>query len=259
MFFVAMFSSRVVQMIPPTIQWFCVFVISIVGICFGSKTLSILFHNDTKHSNICSRICSRFKELKIDEIELTYAIEEHSLCLLETDMDVHVLQLSLSKENINVVDINVISGGDKVSGNGEQDKMDSSNSEGNTPTDENEYLGMYAAKEGRLYLSHEWKTYIREVGQKYGGEVTRFRIKLCKYAFNKGFRFIYVKNNLKLVTAECLNKQTKNCPWCIHAVLYLVNDYFYIKHLMNEHTCKGMIPTRQSHFMSSKIVSSVVA
>ncbi|BBG96886.1 EF-TU receptor [Prunus dulcis] len=147
----------------------------------------------------------------------------------------------------------------KVSSNGEQDKMDSSDREGNTSTNENEYLGKYAAKEGRLYLSHEWKTYIREVGQKYAGGVTEFRIKLCKYAFEKGFRFIYVKNDLKRVTAECLNKQSENCPWRVHATVNPVNGFFYIKYLMNEHTCKGRIHTRQRRFMGSKIVSSVVA
>ncbi|KAH0996623.1 hypothetical protein GBA52_020487 [Prunus armeniaca] len=121
---------------------------SIIGRCrFGCKTLSILICKDTKHSDICSQICSRFKELQVDEIELTYAVEEHSSCLLETDMDVRVLHLSFCNENINAVDINVIRGGGKVFGNGEQDKMDSSDSEGNTSTDENEYLGKYAAKE----------------------------------------------------------------------------------------------------------------
>ncbi|KAI5343656.1 hypothetical protein L3X38_011532 [Prunus dulcis] len=114
--------------------------------------------------------------------------------------------------------------------------MDSSDREGNTSTNENEYLGKYAAKEGRLYLSHEWKTYIREVGQKYAGGVTEFRIKLCKYAFEKGFRFIYVKNDLKRVTVECLNKQSENCPWRVHATVNPVNGFFYIKYLMNEHT-----------------------
>ncbi|CAL8162558.1 unnamed protein product [Prunus armeniaca] len=203
---------------------------SIIGRCrFGCKTLSILICKDTKHSDICSQICSRFKELQVDE---------HSSCLLETDMDVRVLHLSLCNENINAVDINVIRGGGKVFGNGEQDKMDSSDSEGNTSTDENEYLGKYAAKEGRLYLSHEWKTYIREAGKKYECGVTEFRIKLCKYAFEKGFRFIYVKNDLKRVTAKCLNKQSENCPWRVHATVNLVNGFFYIKYLMNEHTCK---------------------
>ncbi|CAL9017821.1 unnamed protein product [Prunus brigantina] len=109
---------------------------SIIGKCrFGCKTLSILICKDTQHSDICSQICSRFKELQVDEIELTYAVEEHSSCLLEIDMDVRVLHLSLCNENINAVDINVIHGGSKVSGNGEQDKMDSSDSEGNTSTD----------------------------------------------------------------------------------------------------------------------------
>ncbi|CAL8995941.1 unnamed protein product, partial [Prunus brigantina] len=73
---------------------------SIIGRCrFGCKTLSILI------------------------------FEEHSSCLLETNMDVRMLYLSLCNENINAVDINVIHGGSKVYGNGEQDKMDLSNSE----------------------------------------------------------------------------------------------------------------------------------
>ncbi|VVA39470.1 PREDICTED: PRUPE_1G325400 [Prunus dulcis] len=99
--------------------------VSIVGrCCFSSKTLSILICKDTKHSDICSQICTRFKELQADEIELTYAIEEHSSCLLETEMDLRVLHLSLSKENVNAIDINVIRAGGKVFGSDEQDKID---------------------------------------------------------------------------------------------------------------------------------------
>lgn len=46
--------------------------------------------------------------------------------------------------------------------------------------------------------------------------VTEFRIKLCKYAFEKEFKFVHVKNDLKRVTTECVNKQSEGCPWRVH-------------------------------------------
>ncbi|BFG25049.1 hypothetical protein CerSpe_113230 [Prunus speciosa] len=190
---------------------------------------------------------------------MTYAIGNHSACLLQDDMDVRVLHMSVSNENKNLVDIDIVRGGGTSFGKGVEDEIDSSDNEDSNSTDENECLGKYAANKSKLYLSHEWKTFISEVGKKYEGGVTEFRIKLCKYAFEKGFKFVYVKNDLKRVTAECVNKQSEGCPWRVHATLNSTNGFFYIKDLKNEHTCRGRVRSCQNVFMGSKIVSSVVA
>ncbi|ONI31692.1 hypothetical protein PRUPE_1G325400 [Prunus persica] len=51
---------------------------SIVGRCrFGLKTYSVLIFKDTKYVDLCSQICSQFKELNSCEMEMTYAIGNH--------------------------------------------------------------------------------------------------------------------------------------------------------------------------------------
>ncbi|KAH0988074.1 hypothetical protein GBA52_015251 [Prunus armeniaca] len=182
-------------------------------------------------------------------MEMMYAIGNHSACLLQDDMDVRVLHMSISNENKNLVDIDIVRGGVTSFGKGVEDDIDSSNNEDSK----------YAANKSKLYLSHEWKTFISEVGQKYEGGVTEFRIKLCKYAFEKEFKFVYVKNDLKHVTAECVNKQSEGCPWRVHATLNYANGFFYSKDLKNEHTCRGRVQSHKKVFMGSKIVSSVIA
>ncbi|KAL6276860.1 hypothetical protein ACE6H2_020461 [Prunus campanulata] len=104
-------------------------------------------------------------------MEMTYAIGNHSACLLQDDMDVRVLHMSVSNENKNLVDIDIVRGGGTSFGKGVEDDIDSSDNEESNSTHENECLGKYAANKSKLYLSHEWKTFISEVGQKYEGGV----------------------------------------------------------------------------------------
>ncbi|BBN67423.1 hypothetical protein Prudu_74S000400, partial [Prunus dulcis] len=46
-------------------------------------------------------------------------------------------------------------------------------------------------------LSNEWETYIHHVGQKFDGGAEEFRLKLCKYALEVGFNFLYAGNDKK--------------------------------------------------------------
>ncbi|KAI5343728.1 hypothetical protein L3X38_011604 [Prunus dulcis] len=61
-------------------------------------------------------------------------------------------------------------------------------------TDENDYIGKYGAPANRAHLSHTWRNYINHVGQKFIGGVHEFRDKLCKYAIEKGFKAMFLKN-----------------------------------------------------------------
>ncbi|XP_024200641.1 uncharacterized protein LOC112203983 [Rosa chinensis] len=173
-------------------------------------------------------------------------------------MDVQVLLFSLSNERKSFVDIDINVIG-TVDAESEEDDIEVGNNEEDGSNDEDEYLGKYAPPQGKVYLSHEWKTYIRSVGQKFEGGVTEFRDKLCKYAIEKGFRFAYIKNDKERVTAECFMKHAEGCSWRIHAILNRANGFFYIKDLNNEHSCRARIRLRKSVLMGSKIVSSVVA
>ncbi|BBG93605.1 hypothetical protein Prudu_001671 [Prunus dulcis] len=76
-------------------------------------------------------------------------------------------------------------------------------------------------------LSNEWETYIHHVGQKFDGGAEEFRLKLCKYALEVGFNFLYADND---------KKRTLN----------------------NVHICAGRIRESKSKMMRSPVVSSLI-
>ncbi|KAI5315163.1 Hypothetical predicted protein [Prunus dulcis] len=47
---------------------------------------------------LCSNICSRFNELEVGAFEMTYLVPDHPPCVLETDLDVRVMYLSVMNE-----------------------------------------------------------------------------------------------------------------------------------------------------------------
>lgn len=229
-----------------------------------SKTVAVpLFNSSSTYEYICSEICSRFNELDICYFELAYSIDNHPSCLLQTDLDVQVLLLSLSNERKTYVDIdiNVVRAidGETTDIEENEDTDEDDNNDEEDFDDENEYFGKYAPPKGKTYLSHEWKTYIKSVGQKFEGGVAEFKDKLCKYAIEKGFRLKYIKNDRDRVTAECFMKHAEGCKWRVHAILNRANEFFYIKSLNNEHTCRRRIRNGKSVLMGSKIVSTIVA
>ncbi|XP_024172236.1 uncharacterized protein LOC112178309 [Rosa chinensis] len=225
---------------------------------FDSKTVAFPIYSHTTYKDICEEICSRFGG---GDAELSYAFEGYSACLLQTDMDVQMMYLSLSSANISSVDINVnlsmVSHGENCGNIAHKSPYLSL--EPDTPDDVNHHFGKFATPTGKKYLSSDWKNYIMCVGQKFEGGVNDFREKLAKYAIEKGFRYKCVKNEPSRVTAVCHKRNSEGCLWNVHATLNRTNDFFYIRQLNNEHTCNGHIRDSSSPLMGSKIVSSVLA
>ncbi|CAL8120905.1 unnamed protein product [Prunus armeniaca] len=65
--------------------------------------------------------------------------------------------------------------------------------------DVNEFLGRSKRASAKLLLSNEWETYIHHVGQKFDGGAEEFRLKLCKYALEVGFNFLYAGNDKRQI------------------------------------------------------------
>ncbi|CAN6719395.1 unnamed protein product [Malus baccata var. baccata] len=130
--------------------------------------------------------------------------------------------------------------------------------EGLKPSDDRANLGKFATPHGKTYLSHAWRNYISHVGQEFPGGVKEFRQRLMKYAVEKGFRYVYVRNDSERVTAEYFNKDDEGCVWRVHAILNHPSRLFYIKSLNNVHTCKARFCDQKSIKMGSKIVASVL-
>ncbi|VVA36133.1 PREDICTED: LOC109949009 [Prunus dulcis] len=89
---------------------------------YGAVTVVIALFEHSKYADICNEMCLRFKELKIGTFELTYSLPEHPNCLLQSDMDVHLMLMCLSMLKSSFVDISV------------KDLLSSNNKDGNHAT-----------------------------------------------------------------------------------------------------------------------------
>ncbi|KAI5337699.1 hypothetical protein L3X38_016970 [Prunus dulcis] len=78
-----------------------------------------------------------------------------------------------------------------------------------TVEDRNKFLDRSKRASAKPLLSNEWETYIYHVGQKFDGGAEEFRLKLCKYALEVGFNFLYAGNDKKRVVAVCSNKKLR--------------------------------------------------
>ena len=72
------------------------------------------------------------------------------------------------------------------------------------------------------------------VGQEFDN-VKVFRDELCKYAFLKGFKYRFIKNEHSRLTAKCSDD---TCPWRIHASQSSRKKTFVIKKMNRSHTCR---------------------
>lgn len=242
--------------------------------CYRSVTVMIALYERSKYVDICDEICSRFKELNLGSFDLTYSIPEHPNCLLQSDMDVCLMLLCLKMLNSSFVDISVkdrVNSNEGKGQNHEESLHAASNNdvpnhttpmscsvESNSAIGENDHLGNSTSHEDNAYLSQYWKEYISHAGQKFEGGVTEFRNKLCMYAIEMGFCFVYVRNDKFRVIAECFKKNSDGCNWRIFGALCQANGFFYIRTLNNVHTCTSSIRGPKSKMMSSKIISSVI-
>ncbi|KAI5335889.1 hypothetical protein L3X38_026023 [Prunus dulcis] len=89
---------------------------------YGAVTVVIALFEHSKYADICHEMCLRFKELKVGSFELTYSLPEHPNCLLQSDMDVHLMLMCLSMLKTSFVDISV------------KDLLSSNNEDGNHGT-----------------------------------------------------------------------------------------------------------------------------
>ncbi|BBG99240.1 EF-TU receptor [Prunus dulcis] len=127
-----------------------------------------------------------------------------------------------------------------------------------TVEDRNEFLDRSKRASAKPLLSNEWETYIYHVGQKFDGGAEEFRLKLCKYALEVGFNFLYAGNDKKRVVAVCSNKKLEGCSWRVYASRCEATGSFVIRTLNNVHTCAGQIRESKSKMMRSRVVSSLI-
>ncbi|PQQ17186.1 hypothetical protein Pyn_18458 [Prunus yedoensis var. nudiflora] len=88
--------------------------------------VTIPLYSDSTYMSLCSDVCSRFDELEVGAFEISYLVADYPPCLLESDLDVRVMYLSLLNEKKNIVTIAVKECQLPDEGNGADDVFGSS-------------------------------------------------------------------------------------------------------------------------------------
>ena len=232
---------------------------------YKSETIMFSVSSESSMVDILKTLCLRFRGLQLGCFTLRYSVPSYPSCFLETDSDLDLMRTFLLISNEKTVDILVkdLCGSSEYSGdfcvNKELiacEKGESSCS--STVEDRNEFLGRSKRASAKPLLSNEWETYIHHVGQKFDGGAEEFRLKLCKYALEVGFNFLYAGNDKKRVVAVCSNKKLEGCSWRVYASRCEATGSFVIRTLNNVHTCAGRIRESKSKMMRSRVVSSLI-
>ncbi|BBN69702.1 hypothetical protein Prudu_1115S001300 [Prunus dulcis] len=232
---------------------------------YKSETIMFSVSSESSMVDILKTLCLRFRGLQLGCFTLRYSVPSYPSCFLETDSDLDLMRTFLLISNEKTVDILVkdLCGISEYSGdfcvNKELiacEKGESSCS--STVEDRNEFLGRSKRASAKPLLSNEWETYIHHVGQKFDGGAEEFRLKLCKYALEVGFNFLYAGNDKKRVVAVCSNKKLEGCSWRVYASRCEATGSFVIRTLNNVHTCAGRIRESKSKMMRSRVVSSLI-
>ncbi|XP_020426581.1 uncharacterized protein LOC109950849 [Prunus persica] len=232
---------------------------------YKSETIMFSVSSDSSMVDILKTLCLRFRGLQLGCFTLRYSVPSYPSCFLETDSDLDLMRTFLLISNEKTVDILVkdLCGSSEYSGdfcvNKELiacEKGESSCS--STVEDRNEFLGRSKRASAKPLLSNEWETYIHHVGQKFDGGAEEFRLKLCKYALEVGFNFLYAGNDKKRVVAVCSNKKLEGCSWRVYSSRCEATGSFVIRTLNNVHTCAGRIRKSKSKMMRSRVVSSLI-
>ncbi|KAM7465917.1 hypothetical protein LguiB_013479 [Lonicera macranthoides] len=219
---------------------------------FGGASDAFAIPDGSSYDNLCYIIRSKFPELGCTTFETKYAMPGMGQCTLCNDEDMKIMFAFMPICGASNVDIMVYS-----------TSITSLNSNIEIPNPEPEVEPMldYETEEmpGRkVFLSDEWRNAISHVNQCFPGGVGDFRIMLGRYAIAIGFEVRFKKNDASRVTAYCSKRDSEGCAWFVHAVMARTDGRFYIKKLINEHTCIGRMMCKRSKMLTSKVVASVI-
>ncbi|KAI5322508.1 hypothetical protein L3X38_031580 [Prunus dulcis] len=164
--------------------------------------------------DVSKTLCLMFRGLQLGSFTLRYSLPGYSSCLLETNSDLDMLMSYLSISNSKSVNILVkdLCGSSEYSGDfcGNKELIACEKGESScssTLEDGSEFLSRLKRASAMPLLSNEWETYIHHVGQKFDDDVEEFRLKLCKYALEVEFNFLYASNDKSRVIDVCSNKK----------------------------------------------------
>ncbi|KAE9444893.1 hypothetical protein C3L33_23209, partial [Rhododendron williamsianum] len=159
--------------------------------------------------DLIGSICNKWNGLV--SMRLLYSVCDHRNILLGNDDDFHNMMDLAAAYGARCVEVSVEDGNSRVSSRFEISESSRSNGNGGiTSSSHSEIvedpLEKFCPHHETKRLAADWVYLISHVGQEFSGGVKDFRLCLCKYAIEVGFRFKYLKNDQSRETAECAFK-----------------------------------------------------
>lgn len=100
---------------------------------------------------------------------------------------------------------------------------------------------------------------IDDEGHVFVGDANEFRKALIKFSVEVGFDYVYKKNELNRVTAECRFKHMAPCDWRIHASRDKSNDHFVIRTYKKVHNCLTNFGVASKKKFNSRVIIDLIA
>lgn len=204
---------------------------SILLLCkYGSLTLVVKVVKGFKFEDLVASICKKWNNLVSRRLHLLYVVSEHSNCLLENDDDFDSMVALAVAYGVSCVEVSVNEAGSfsRVDHSSSSTLQIVQIGECSTLQIHEDPLEKFCPHHETKRLSADWAYLISHVGQEFRGGVEDFRICLCKYAIELGFKFNYLKNDKIRVTAVC-SKKIYGCKWFVHATLDKSNGFFALR------------------------------
>ena len=218
---------------------------------YNDQTVVLNISPEFSFDELVRDVCARWTNLNPNIVSLSYSLPGHPKCMLHCDLDVRNMMGLLAVIGLKCVDVAVVE-------RFEPNDVDNPCLRGKELTNHVQY-GKRQREEldvpfsfcGNqdtqcICITDAWANGITHVNQEFIGGANEFRKTLCKYAIGLGFNFKYVRNDMGRVTAKYAMKETKGCPWRIHASLQKSTGFFYVKRFNRQHTCGAAVRSMKS-------------
>ncbi|KAL7219946.1 hypothetical protein ACSBR2_012912 [Camellia fascicularis] len=233
---------------------------------YGIENVAIMVRNDFMFTMLVDHISRRFGGLHTDSTSMSFKIPGYNNFKMENDSDFDNMVCLARSFRLDHIDLHVEERGESRGikhGKGVNDVLDDIVSDVGKMAayvdEESDLLPNFFPHSGKVLLSADWVYGITNIGQCFEGGADEFRKVLSKYAIECGFQFKFTKNDLVRITAECMFKESRGCPWSIHARVLNANGYFYLKKWHRQHTCGVAVLTDRNPQMGPKLVADVIA
>lgn len=222
----------------------------------GDNSVGVILSQGMSFECLVKKLSAKWKDLTQGCFSISYSIDGHPNCMLDSDEDLNVLHLLAVSSRIDRVTVLVKESTSSTLVSSVVDGSSSVNVENcgelvSNIGDEFDLISSFCDHGSKELKSAAWRNAIKGVDQVFVGGAVAFRDSLCKYSLFHGFSFVYVKNDSVTVKACC---RTMSCMWCVKAKLEKPSGLFRIKEFTNEHSCGAEALSTSSSRSSSGLI-----